>query len=586
MSQAAPSRWTAAREALASLRGHERLALMLVATSLALAVFEGASVTLIVPFLESFRPGMENRLRLLILGVGGLILLRSLAAYANGVCSAQLQLRVLLGLRESLTQAFYRSRYAELAALGPGRLVNVFSVQTERVVGAIGALVMLANALLLLVVYGAALVLLSWRASLIAVVVGGLGLLIAVWASRRIREHAERMTEADGDSSTLALDDAAGLPVIRTYDAGPARLALHRQVNDRLFRESMSLHRWRSALKPATDLLYAAAVLGALLLVLAARQTRVFDWLPLILAFGFVLARLQGRFGTLVEASAALAEQEGAAHSVFTLLRGAAAPESGGAVVMTGDVHRIEIEDLGFAYRAGEPVLRGLDFELRRGEVVAVVGASGSGKSTLAQLLVRLREPTAGAILLDGVPLGDLARPSLARHLGVVFEDGFVFDESVEWNVTLGRPLPAAAVREALGAAGLAEVVAGLPDELRTRVGARGGTLSAGQRQRLALARAIVARPQILILDEATSALDGPTEQAIIGRLRAMRPEGITLLIAHRLSTVHAADRILLLRDGRIAAAGRHEELLEASPAYRRLVESQLIDRASPVGGT
>jgi subfamily B ATP-binding cassette protein MsbA len=581
MTRASPSRWTAAREALAALRGHHRLALALAATSLVLAGMEGASVTLIVPFLQSFRPGAEQRLRLLILGVGALILLRSLAAYANGVLANRLQLRVLLGLRESLARAFYRARYAELAALGPGRLVNVFSVQTERVVGAIGALVMLANALLLVVVYGAALVMLSWRASVAAVVVGGVGLAVAAQARRRIRERSERMTEAEADSSALALDDAAGLPVIRAYDAGTARLALHRRVNERFFHEAMSLHRWRSVVKPATDVLYAFAVLGALLLALAIRQSGVFDSLPLILAFGFVLTRLQGQFVSAVEASSALAEQEGAARGVFALLASEAEQEPDGTTQVKAALSRVEVEGLGFAYRDGEPVLRGLDFELQRGEVVAGVGASGSGKSTLAQLLVRLREPGAGAIRLDGVPLGDVARASIAKHVSVVFEDGFVFDESVEWNVTLGRDLPALAVREALQAAGLGEVVAGLPEELRTRVGARGGTLSAGQRQRLALARAIVARPQILILDEATNALDAPTEQTVAARLRAIRPSGITLLIAHRLSTVLAADRILVLAAGRIAAAGRHEELLETSPAYRRLVETQMIERES-----
>lgn len=586
MTQQSGSRWRALRAAAQSLRGCERLALTVAATSLALATLEGASVTLILPFLESFRPGAEDRLRLLIAGVGGLIVLRSLAAYGNGVLSARLQLRVLLRLRESLAEAFYRSRYADLVALGPGRLVNLFSVQTERVVGGIGALVSLANAVLLLAIYGAALVVLSWRTSLVAASVGGVGFLIAAFAGRRIRARATRMVEAEGDSSTLALDDAAGLSVIRAYDAGRSRLALHQRVNERLFRETMGLYRWRAAVKPLTDLLYAGAVLGALLVVLTLWRERVLDSLPLILAFGFVLTRLQGQLGAVGEASVALAEQDGAALGVFAFLGGSAARDPDGTAELRSEVRRVQVERVTFRYGEGAPVLRGLDLELRRGEVVAVVGESGAGKSTLAQLLIRLRQPQGGTIRLDGVRLDEFSRASLAKRLGVVFEDGFVFDESVEWNVSMGRDLSASAVREATAAAGLADVIAALPDGFATRVGSRGNTLSAGQRQRLALARAIAARPQILVLDEATNALDSSTETSVAEQLRALRPTGITLLIAHRLSTVLAADRILVLEGGRIGAEGRHEELLEASSTYRRLVESQLINRAAPVGGT
>ena len=333
-------RWRALKEAAQSLRGDERLALIVAATSLGLVTLEGASLTLIVPFLQSFRPGELARLRLIIVGVGILLVLRSLTAWANGVLSAKLQLRVLLRLRESLAEAFYRSRYADLAALGPGRLINLFSMQTERVIGGIGALVTLANAVLLLAVYGTALVVLSWQASLAAVLVGGAGFLVAAVAGKRIRALAERMVEAEGDSSALALDDAAGLSMIRVYDAGRSRLALHRSVNDRLFKEAMGLHRWRSAVKPITDLLYAGSVLGALLLALTLWGARVLDSVPLILAFGFVLTRLQVQLGAVAEAFVALAEQDGAALGVFAFLGGSVARDPDGTVELRPEVRR------------------------------------------------------------------------------------------------------------------------------------------------------------------------------------------------------------------------------------------------------
>jgi ABC-type multidrug transport system fused ATPase/permease subunit len=569
------------RELMTALHSFERPAAAVAVTSLALVLLEGASLTLLVPVLESFRQGSDQRLQLIVLAIGALVLLRAAAYYLNGVLSARLQLRVLLRLRESLAEAFYASRYADLAAFGGGRLVNLFSMQTERVVAGISALVSLLNAVLLLAVYGGALVLLSWRLSLTAAIVGAIGFGVAAYASSRIRAFSVLLVRSEEDSSRLVLDDAAGLHVIQAYDVGRERLALHRSVNRTLYREAMGLNRWRSAVGPATEVLYTVVLLGALLLALNVWRDQLFGNLPLVLAFGFVLVRLQAKVGAIAEAASALAEQQGATLNVFGFLGDHASRAPDGAADASSPVEAIRVEQVEYRYGGGEPVLRGLDLDLRRGEVVAVVGASGSGKSTLAQLLVRLRSPQSGSIRVDGVPLDRAARSSLARNLGVVFEDCFVFDESVAWNISLGRDVPADAVEDAARAARLDDIVQALPGGYGTRVGPRGGTLSAGQRQRLALARALVTRPQILVLDEATSALDGPTERSVADAVRERRPDGITLVIAHRLSTVLAADRIAVLEGGRIVSEGRHAELLETSAVYRRLVETQLVERAS-----
>ena len=575
------SRLKVVREVITALRGFERPAATVACTSLALVLLEGASLTLLVPVLESFKQGSEHRLQLIVLAIGALVLLRAAAYYLNGVLSARLQLRVLLRLRESLVEAFHASRYAELASLGGGRLVNLFSMQTERVVAAISALVSLLNSVLLLALYGGALVLLSWQLSLSAAVVGAIGFAVAAYASNRIRAYSALLVRAEEDSSRLVLDDAAGLHVIHAYDVGGERLALHRSVNRTLYREAMGLNRWRAAVRPVTEVLYTVVLVGALLLALSLWRDQLFAKLPLVVAFGFVLVRLQAKVGAIAEAASALAEQEGAALNVFAFLGARASRASDGSEAVNAAVDRISVERVDYRYAGGEPVLRSLDLELRRGEVVAVVGASGAGKSTLAQLLVRLRAPQSGGILVDGVPLDRVARSSLARNMGVVFEDCFIFDETVEWNIALGRDLPAAAIEEAARIAQLDKFVRSLPDRYGTRVGPRGGKLSAGQRQRLALARAIVAEPQILVLDEATSALDSATERSITESLRDRRPDGITLIIAHRLSTVLAADRIAVLEGGRIVAEGRHAELLDTSAVYRRLVETQLVERTA-----
>jgi ABC-type multidrug transport system fused ATPase/permease subunit len=388
---------------------------------------------------------------------------------------------------------------------------------------------------------------------------------------------------AEEDSSRLVHDDAAGLPVIQAFDVGRERLALHRQVNRSLYRETMGLQRWRNAVGPLTQAFYVVALLGALLLALGFWREELFAHLPLVLAFIFVLHRLQTQFGAVSDAASSLAEQQGAALNVFAFLDDRARRASDGPDPAPVPATRLEVERLGYRYPGGESVLQDVDLVLRGGEVVAVVGVSGSGKSTLAQLLARLRTPDAGRILLDGVPLDRVARASLARGLGVVFEDCFIFDETIEWNISLGRDFAAAAVARAARGARLDEIVRALPDGYRARAGPRGGKLSAGQRQRIALARALLAEPQILILDEATSAIDAATERSITDGLRERRPDAITLLIAHRLSTVLTADRIVVLDGGRIAATGTHAELLETNATYRRLVETQLVERPAEI---
>jgi ATP-binding cassette subfamily B protein/subfamily B ATP-binding cassette protein MsbA len=279
----------------------------------------------------------------------------------------------------------------------------------------------------------------------------------------------------------------------------------------------------------------------------------------------------------MVDATSSLAAHAGAGVNLFAFLDRADGAEQDGSVAMKGSVAQMEVAGIVFGY-GREPVLQGVDVELKAGEVVAIVGASGAGKSTLVQLLTRLRSPERGGIMVDGVGLDQVSRASLARNVGVVFDDGIVFDESIELNVTLGRALPSADVARALRITGVDSVAKALPRGLASPAGPRGRNLSAGQRQRVTLARAIAGRPAILILDEATSALDSEAERQIADRLRAWRPEAITLLIAHRLSTVRTADRILVLDHGRIVANGTHDDLLETCAVYRVLVETQLVE--------
>jgi ATP-binding cassette subfamily B protein len=288
-----------------------------------------------------------------------------------------------------------------------------------------------------------------------------------------------------------------------------------------------------------------------------------------ILSLGFLFAFAQeaatacDRIGELLDASITITDRPGVRPAAI------------------GFPARLRFEGVGFRYPgSAEPVLDGIDLDLAPGETVALVGATGSGKTTLTALVGRLHDVSAGRVTLDGVDVRDLPLGQLRGVVATAFEDATLFSMSVRENLTLGRPdATDADVAEALRVA-QAEFVDDLPWGLATRIGEQGLSLSGGQRQRLALARAVLGRPSVLVLDDPLSALDVHTEALVERALRDVLAGTTALVVAHRPSTVLLADRVALLADGRIAAIGRHSDLLAEVPAYRNLLaqDSELAE--------
>jgi len=233
----------------------------------------------------------------------------------------------------------------------------------------------------------------------------------------------------------------------------------------------------------------------------------------------------------------------------------------------------VRLESVRFGHEGDRPVLDGLELELRAGESVALVGATGSGKSTVAGLLARLYDPDGGRVLLDGHDLRELRLADVRQAVALVFEETFLFTESVRENIRFGRPdADDESVARAAALAGAAEFIAGLPEGYETVLGERGFSLSGGQRQRIAIARAILADPAVLVLDDATSAVDATKEHEIRAALAKVMRGRTTLVIAHRPATIALADRVAVLENGRIVEEGTHAELVSRSARYRELL--------------
>jgi ATP-binding cassette subfamily C protein CydD len=514
----------------------------------------------------------------LVVALAALIVARTALSYLQGVVTQATAAVVTESLRTRL--------FAHLARLGPGFLVQHSSgdVVATAVDGVEAIQVLLSRYLPQVVV--STLVPLAIFAYLLTLSPPVAIALIAcapvsVFARRLLaapmRGRSDVLWEEHGQISGLFVDSLQGLPVIKSFNRGPAQADLIEQRARDYRRAIMGLLKVMLLHASITELSIGAGIVLAL--GLAASQVQAGALAVSQLVVVYVLARELylpiGKLNVVYhDADVALA----AGGRIFGLLDTQPAVEDSATAPPPGPlVPTIQFQDVTFAYQRGDaPALVDLSFRLEAGETVAIVGPSGAGKSTVINLLLRFWDPQQGRILVGDHDVREYPLSDLRALLAVVAQDTYLFNTTVLENVRLGRAdATDDEVRAAARAASAEEFILALPDGYDTPIGERGARLSGGERQRLAIARAFLKNAPILLLDEATSSLDSTNERAVQVALADLMRGRTTLVIAHRLSTVANADRILVLDGGRLVEAGGHAELLSQQRVYSGLVAAQ-----------
>jgi subfamily B ATP-binding cassette protein MsbA len=417
---------------------------------------------------------------------------------------------------------------------------------------------------------------LDWRMSLVVFGVIPVTIYPAVRLTKRLKALTASAAADTGALTVTVQETLAGMRVVQAF--GMERFEARRYADQlaryvRVMRRSI---RVRAISSPLMEVLGASGIaaaiwwVGARILAGELEPAKFFSFIAAVMLVYQPVKQL-GRMGQTTVAGLAGAER------VFEVLDARSPVEDRGTRALPPFREAIRFERVAFSYDGERQVLRDFDLEIRRGEVVALVGSSGGGKTTVANLLPRFWDPTSGRVTIDGVDLRDATLASVRAQLAIVTQDTVLFDDTVRANIAYGRlETPLAEVERAARLADAHDFISALPQGYETRVGERGGSLSGGQRQRIAIARAFLKNAPILILDEATSALDAETEREVqraLDKLVEAEREArrTVLVIAHRLSTIRNADRIVVISGGRVVEAGTHDELVARGGEYARM---------------
>ncbi|MFI6322410.1 ABC transporter ATP-binding protein [Nonomuraea sp. NPDC050556] len=507
----------------------------------------------------------------------GMALTQALTRQAFLQLSGRIGQDILLELRRRVFDHFQRLSLSFHEKYTSGRVISRLTSDIE----AIAELLQsgfdgLVTAVLTMFGTAALLLVLDVKLGLVALLPLPILLLFTRWFRRQSAIVYRRTRETVALVIVHFVESMTGIRAVQAFRREPRNQEIFEQLNDDYREANAGSMRLISVFMPGIKLIGNITVAGVLLyggwLALHGEVTVgvLAAFLLYLRQFYEPMQEISQFYNTLQSAGAALEKLSGVLEEEPSVPE----PRTPSALVTKG---KVRFEGVRFAYVEDRPILPSLDLTVPAGQSVALVGATGAGKTTLAKLISRFYDPTAGRVLLDGVDLRDLDEATLRRAVVMVTQENFLFSGTVADNIRFGRPSAShAEVVAAAKAIGAHEFILDLPDGYATEVGKRGGRMSAGQRQLVAFARAFLADPAVLILDEATSSLDVPSERLVQRALRTILADRTALIIAHRLSTVEIADRVLVMERGEIVEDGAPEQLIAASGRYAGMHDAWL----------
>ncbi|MEM7727082.1 MAG: heterocyst formation ABC transporter subunit HepA [Cyanobacteria bacterium P01_A01_bin.45] len=558
-----------------------RITVLAIVLSFLAATFEGVGISFLLSFLrnltnpdavattgiswlDSWMQSHASHINPLYV-VSSLILLstwiRAGFNYFGGIYTEKVQLTLADRLRKRMFEQLQSLPLGYFTEARCGELVNTVTTEIERLKQIFGGASFIFTRVMMVAVYFATMFWLSWQLSLLSMFTFSLLAAGISTLNAKVRETSFAISEANGRLNSTTLEFINGIQTVHACATQEYERQRFHKVSRQLYSSSFRVVKAWALVKPIAESIGTTV----LILLIIASVTQFTLPVSSLLTFFFVLVRMVPNIQDINGTLAFVSTLKGSLENIKELLR-----EDNKNYFYNGNIdfygleRSIDFVSVDFSYDSRSPVLQNIRLSIERGKMTALVGKSGSGKTTLANLIPRFYDSTEGKLLIDGVDVREFNIDSLRRKMAIVSQHTFIFNTSVRENIAYGTPQASEAeIREAAKLANALEFIEEMPEGFDTILGDRGARLSGGQQQRIAIARALLRNPDILILDEATSALDSVSERLIQDSLEKLAVGRTVIAIAHRLSTIAKADKVVVLENGRIVEQGNYQELLE-----------------------